>query len=68
MPPVVFELKHPDQYGVSLADALGQRMKYLQDKDELMFVNCGPSASIRIEVRFHAQLRLFKIDSFVLVS
>lgn len=68
MPPVVFELKHPDQYGVSLADALGQRMKYLQDKDELMFVNCGPSASIRIEVRFHAQLCLFKIDSFVLVS
>lgn len=59
MAPVVFEMKHPDQYGVSLVDALSQRMKHLQDKDELMFANCGPSASIRIEVRFYAQLCLW---------
>ena len=57
MAPVVFEMKHPDQYGVNLADALTQHMTHLQDKDKLMFVNCGPSASIRIEVRFYAQLR-----------
>ncbi|KAF8845191.1 hypothetical protein BDN67DRAFT_893484 [Paxillus ammoniavirescens] len=37
------------ELGISLDDALKQRLKHLDDKDEPMFVGCGPSVSIRLQ-------------------
>ncbi|KIJ20813.1 hypothetical protein PAXINDRAFT_165652 [Paxillus involutus ATCC 200175] len=37
------------ELGILLDDALKQRLKHLDDKDEPMFVGCGPSVSIRLQ-------------------
>lgn len=47
--PIIFKTAHPDQWGVSLDDALRAKLKDLLDKDDNMFENCGPSVSIRLQ-------------------
>ncbi|EGN96574.1 hypothetical protein SERLA73DRAFT_58553 [Serpula lacrymans var. lacrymans S7.3] len=47
--PIIFMVENPYEWGISLDDALRQRTKHLLGKDELMFENCGPSVSIRIQ-------------------
>ncbi|KAF9245303.1 hypothetical protein BU15DRAFT_41204 [Melanogaster broomeanus] len=37
------------ELGISLDDALKQRLKHMKGKDDLMFVGCGPSVSIRLQ-------------------
>lgn len=37
------------ELGISLEDALKQRLRHLKDKEDSMFVGCGPSVSIRIQ-------------------
>lgn len=49
-PPVVFRSQEPPQLGISLRDALQNRFMRLKDRDELMFVNRGPSISVRLVV------------------
>jgi len=49
--PIIFEVEHPSEWGIPLDDALKSRTKNLIDKDALMFDGCGPSVSIRLEVR-----------------
>lgn len=48
-PIIYFFSSNPYEYGVTLEDAIRSKHKDLQDKDEPMFVGCGPSVSIRIE-------------------
>lgn len=50
-PPIIFEVDHPCEWGIDLDDALKCRTKRLVDRDALMFEGCGPSVSIRLEVR-----------------
>ena len=57
--PIRFEVEHPSEWGIPLDDALKSRTKRLVDKDALMFDGCGPSVSIRLEVRSSVIL-LFK--------
>lgn len=52
-PPIVFEVEHPSEWGIPLDDAIKCRTKRLLEKDALMFEGCGPSVSIRLEVRLH---------------
>ena len=49
--PIIFEVEHPNEWGIALDDALSSRTRRLLDKDALMFEGCGPSVSIRLEVR-----------------
>lgn len=49
---ILFVSSAPSEWGVGLEDALKVRLKDLRDKDDPMFEGCGPSVSIRIEVRF----------------
>ncbi|KAI9461492.1 hypothetical protein HD554DRAFT_1513184 [Boletus coccyginus] len=46
---IFFQLHGSSELGISLDDALRQRLKHLNDKEDLMFVSCGPSVSIRIQ-------------------
>ncbi|KAG6330978.1 hypothetical protein ID866_8108, partial [Astraeus odoratus] len=46
---IYFFSSQPDEWGVTLEDALRFRLKNLKDKDDPMFEGCGPSVSIRIE-------------------
>ncbi|KAL4072962.1 hypothetical protein V8B97DRAFT_1869837 [Scleroderma yunnanense] len=46
---IYFFSSHPEEWGITLEDALRFRLKNLQDKDDPMFEGCGPSVSIRIE-------------------
>jgi hypothetical protein len=48
--PIIFEASHPDEYGIPLADALHCRVKRLNNRDETVFQDRGPSISIRLEV------------------
>jgi hypothetical protein len=48
--PIFFEVDHPSERGIALDDALKSRTDRLVDKDALMFEDCGPSVSIRLEV------------------
>lgn len=47
--PIIFQTAHPDQWGISLDDALKAKMKDLLNKDDSMFEDCGPSVSIRLQ-------------------
>ncbi|KAN0088540.1 hypothetical protein V8E55_005597 [Tylopilus felleus] len=46
---IFFCVEDSHELGIPLDDALKQRLKHLKDKDDLMFVGCGPSVSIRIQ-------------------
>lgn len=46
---IFFHTDSSIELGISLDDALRQRLRHLKDKDDRMFVNCGPSVSIRIQ-------------------
>jgi hypothetical protein len=59
-PPIIFEVEHPTEWGITLDDALKSRTKRLLDKDALMFEGCGPSVSIRLEVRSHIPLLFYR--------
>lgn len=48
--PLYFVCEHPQQYGISLKDALHSRTKKLRDRDQVVFEGRGPSVSIRLEV------------------
>lgn len=48
---IFFQSNDSSELGVSLEDALQQRLRHLKDKDDRMFVGCGPSVSIRIQAR-----------------
>lgn len=48
--PIIFVTSHPDQWGIPLEDALRAKMKDLVGRDDHMFVDCGPSVSIRLQV------------------
>ncbi|KAG9312927.1 hypothetical protein JVU11DRAFT_6361 [Chiua virens] len=48
-PTILFQSDDPFDMGIRLDDALKQRLKNLQGRDERMFVHCGPSVSIRIQ-------------------
>lgn len=50
--PIIFQMEQPYEYGIPLDDALKCRTKRLIEKDALMFDGCGPSVSIRLEVRY----------------
>ena len=43
------------ELGISLDDALKQRLRHLKDKDDRMFIGCGPSVSIRIQACIRAR-------------
>ncbi|KAH9479486.1 hypothetical protein JR316_0008080 [Psilocybe cubensis] len=47
--PMFFISEHPEQYGISLKDALHSRTKKLRDRDMVVFEGRGPSVSIRLE-------------------
>ncbi|KAF9221404.1 hypothetical protein BS17DRAFT_711300 [Gyrodon lividus] len=46
---IFFCSNHSVEWGMSLEDALKLRLKHLKDKDEPMFIGCGPSISLRIQ-------------------
>ncbi|KAF8557780.1 hypothetical protein OG21DRAFT_1505038 [Imleria badia] len=46
---IFFRSNDSSELGISLDDALKQRLRHLKDKDDNMFVGCGPSVSIRIQ-------------------
>ena len=48
---IFFRPDDSSEFGVFLDDALKQRLRHLKDKDDRMFVGCGPSVSIRLQVR-----------------
>ncbi|KIJ60484.1 hypothetical protein HYDPIDRAFT_98644 [Hydnomerulius pinastri MD-312] len=47
--PIFFYSSQPSEWGISLGDALKARLKQLKDKDEAVFIGCGPSVSIRLQ-------------------
>ena len=49
-PPIVFETQRIPYLGFSLGDALKSYFIDLKGRDDLMFVNRGPSISIRLQV------------------
>lgn len=48
---IFFQSNDSSGLGISLDDALKQRLRHLKDKDDRMFVGCGPSVSIRVQAR-----------------
>ncbi|KAH7907264.1 hypothetical protein BJ138DRAFT_521918 [Hygrophoropsis aurantiaca] len=48
-PPIVFHVEDPYEWGIPLEDASRMKMKRLIGKEDLMFEDCGPSVSIRIQ-------------------
>ncbi|TDL23685.1 hypothetical protein BD410DRAFT_720956 [Rickenella mellea] len=48
-PSIKFTLQNPNQGGIPLRDALTSRFMRLVGRDDLMFVQRGPSISIRLE-------------------
>lgn len=55
---IFFQLDDSSELGISLDDALRQKLKHLKDKEDRMFISCGPSVSIRIQacIRAFSQL------------
>lgn len=50
--PILFESIQPEgYYGILLSDAIRCRFKKLNNADVPVFLNRGPSVSIRLEVR-----------------
>jgi hypothetical protein len=51
-PPIIFEVEHPCEWGICLADALESRTGRLVGGDEPMavFQECGPTLFLRLEV------------------
>ncbi|KAF9563956.1 hypothetical protein CPC08DRAFT_632050 [Agrocybe pediades] len=47
--PLYFVCEHPQEYGISLKDALHSRTRRLRDRDQVVFEGRGPSVSIRLE-------------------
>ncbi|KZT71953.1 hypothetical protein DAEQUDRAFT_665046 [Daedalea quercina L-15889] len=47
-PPIMFFTQNPHRCGIPLMDALNGRFMNLADRDDPMFVNRGPSVSIRL--------------------
>ena len=48
--PIMFFVTGPDGLGISCRDALNSRFIRLRDRDDQMFINRGPSVSIRVQV------------------
>ncbi|KAI5989335.1 hypothetical protein EDD15DRAFT_1318471 [Pisolithus albus] len=48
---IYFLSSNPSEFGLTLDNAIKSKHKDLQDKDDPMFAGCGPSVSIRVEVR-----------------
>jgi len=46
--PIMFHVQNPQGCGISLRDALNSKFMRLIGRDDLMFVNRGPSVSIRL--------------------
>ncbi|KAH0836755.1 hypothetical protein J3R83DRAFT_8491, partial [Lanmaoa asiatica] len=46
---IFFHSNDPFELGISLDDALNHRLGHLKDKDDRMFIGCGPSVSIRVQ-------------------
>lgn len=65
--PIMFYLQHPEGCGISCKEAMNSRFSRLVDRDDAMFINRGPSVSIRINVRdlaallFISMLTLFPV-------
>ncbi|KAG6381556.1 hypothetical protein JVT61DRAFT_148 [Boletus reticuloceps] len=51
---IFFHSDGSSELGISLHDALKQQLRHMKDKDDRMFVGCGPSVSIRIQACIHA--------------
>lgn len=51
---IFFHSENSSELGISLDDALKQRLRHLKDKDDCMFIGCGPSVSIRIQACIRA--------------
>jgi hypothetical protein len=49
-PPIVFRCIDPEEDGIHVVDALQSQIRRLVAHDELVFVNQGPSISVRLEV------------------
>ena len=49
-PPILFHMTSPIGLGISCRDALNCRFAHLDNRDDPMFINRGPSVSIRIMV------------------
>lgn len=66
-PPIMFYLQHPEGCGISCKEAMNSRFSRLVDRDDAMFINRGPSVSIRINVcdlatfLFISMLTLFSV-------
>lgn len=54
--PIYFWTTHPLECGIPLMDAMYMRVMRLQNKDDNVFRLCGPSISIRVEVRRSTKL------------
>ena len=48
--PIMFFVTGPGSLGISCRDALNSRFLCLRDRDDQMFINRGPSVSIRLQV------------------
>ncbi|KAJ3526213.1 hypothetical protein NM688_g8286 [Phlebia brevispora] len=46
--PIMFYMSHPDRLGIPCRDALNCRFAQLAGRDDQMFINRGPSVSIRL--------------------
>lgn len=49
--PIMFYAQHPEGCGINCKDAMNSKFSRLIDRDDSMFINRGPSVSIRINVR-----------------
>lgn len=47
--PIIFMASHPEEWGIPLSDALHCRVKRLNQRDDTVFEDRGPSISIRLE-------------------
>ena len=47
--PIIFESADPDEYGISLGDALYSRIRRLKGPHQTVLAGVGPSISIRLE-------------------
>ena len=49
-PPITFSALGPTEAGIPLEDVIHNRFAHLNGRDDLMFVDRGPSISIRLNV------------------
>lgn len=57
--PVNFNTTNPGVIGIALTDAIAGKYQQLDGRDDRLFLQCGPSISIRINVSFFPSRYLY---------